>query len=159
MIMDGVSAYLSKRAEDLMLFKMPKNNILMEEIFSFNPQALEQISAVDISRYTIGLAQFLIYFTSQINASKVKLMQKKHLLEKILNTSGIKAKTKTEKLNRLIEQNNKVKQLVNDMEVLEYELKLTENLEKYYVELINAFKRELNRREFEYKMTKMERYL
>jgi len=157
--MNDIHTYLAKRAEDLMLFKMPKNTTLMEEIFRFNPQALEQIAAVDISRYTIGLAQFLIYFTSQINASKVKLMQKKHLLEKILNTSDIKAKTKTEKLNRLIEQDDKVKQLVNDIEVLEYELKLTENLEKYYVELINAFKRELNRREFEHKMTRTERRL
>jgi len=157
--MTDVSTYLNKRAEDLMLFKMPKNTTLMEEIFRFNPQALEQIAAVDISRYTIGLAQFLIYFTSQINASKVKLMQKKHLLEKILNTSDIKAKTKVEKLNRLVVQDDKVKQLVNDIEVLEYELKLTENLEKYYVELINAFKRELNRREFEHKMIRTERRL
>ena len=155
--MDAISTYLSKRAEDLMLFKMPKNNILMEEIFSFNPQALEQISSADISRYTIGLAQFLIYFTSQTNASKVKLMQKKHLLERKLNMSEVKAKAKAEKLIKLGEMDATVKRLVEDIEILEYELKLTENLEKYYVELINAFKRELNRREFEYKLVKTER--
>jgi len=156
--MDGISTYLAKRSEDLMLFKMPKNETLMNEIFSFNPQTLEQASAVDISRYTVGLAQFLIYFTSQTNASKVKLMQKKRLLDAAVSRSGIKAKTKAEKLNKLVEQDYRVKQLVNDVEVLEYELKLTENLEKYYVELINAFKRELSRRELEYRMVKTERY-
>ena len=52
-----------------------------------------------------------------------------------------------------------MKQIETDIEALEGEVKMTENLEKYYIELINAFKRELTRRETERKFSRDERRL
>jgi len=154
-----INNYLKKRADDLMVFAMPKNETLMSEIFKFDPRELELVSSADISRYAIGLSQFLIYFTSQINLSKVKLMQKKRLIENQLNQSTIKAKTKAERIIKLVQDNKELEQVVSDIEALECEIKMTENLEKHYLELINALKRELGRREVEYKLSKSARLL
>jgi len=154
-----INNYLKKRADDLMVFAMPKNETLMSEIFKFDPRELELVSSADISRYAIGLSQFLIYFTSQINLSKVKLMQKKRLIENQLNQSTVKAKTKAERIIKLVQDNKELEQVVSDIEALECEIKMTENLEKHYLELINALKRELGRREVEYKLSKSARLL
>ncbi len=149
--MDRINDYLNKRAEELMVHKMPKNGTLMNEIFKFDPRNLEAIKSVNISKYTIGLSQFLIYFTSQINKSKVLLMQKKRVIDTYVNQSDVKTKTRAEKIRKVIDSNDKLKEIESDIEALEAELVMTENLEKYYTELINAMKRELTRRESEQK--------
>ena len=51
------------------------------------------------------------------------------------------------------------KQIDLDITALECELKMTDNLEKYYTELINSLKRELTRRESELKFVRNERRL
>ena len=149
--MDRINDYLNKRAEELMVHKMPKNDTIMDEIFKFDPRNLEATNGANISKYAIGLSQFLIYFTSQINKSKVLLMQKKRVIDTYVNQSDIKAKTRAEKVRKVIDNNDKLKEIELDIEALEAELIMTENLEKYYVELINTFKRELTRRESEQK--------
>ena len=123
----------------------------MDEIFNFDPKNLEATSSIKLSEFTIGLSQFLIYFTSQINLTKVKLIQKERIIDIHINKSDIKTKTKIEKRLKVIENSDELKQVSVDVTALECELKMTENLEKYYVELINSFKRELTRREVEYK--------
>lgn len=155
--MNTLNDHLNQRAEELMVFNMPKNKDLMEEIFSFDPRNIEITSSEKISQYAIGLAQFLVYFTSQINSSKVKLIQKKRIIDLYVNKSDIKAKTKSEKYIKVVESNVELKKIETDLEALECELQMTENLEKYYIELINAFKRELGRREFEMKFNRYER--
>lgn len=157
--MAEVIDYLNNRAEELMVYKMPRNADLMNEIFAFDPRNLEATPAADISKYAIGLAQFLIFFTSQINVTKVKLMQKNRVIDTYVNQSDIKGRTKAEKRRKVIDSNNELKQLEMDIEALEYEIKMTDNLEKYYIELINALKRELTRRETERKFSRDERRL
>jgi len=156
---DLINIYLNKRSEDLMVGRMPKNTTLMEEIFKFNPMNLESASSADLSKYAIGLAQFLIYFQSQINMTKVKLTQKSRIIETKMLTSEVKGRTKAEKYNNLMEQYPELKQLEEDIEAYECELKMTDNLEKYYMELINTIKRELTRRETEHKLVRDERRL
>jgi hypothetical protein len=157
--MSNINDYLNTRAEELMVYKMPRNESLMNEIFEFDPRNLEAISAADISKYAIGLAQFLIFFASQINATRVKLLQKNRVIETYISQSDIKARTKAEKRNKVIEASPELKQIEVDIEALEAEVKMTENLEKYYIELIQSFKRELTRREHEMKFTRDERRL
>jgi len=149
--------YLKKRIENLMLDKMPRNENIMDEIFNFNVYTLESTDAVKISQFVIGLSQFLIYFGSQVNNTKVSLMQKKKILELRIERSDIKSKTKADKRRKVIDDSPELQQIEVGIELEEQELSLIENREKYLLELINAFKRELTRRETEIKMVRTER--
>lgn len=155
--MDDINEYLNRRSEELMVYKMSQNKPLMDEIFEFDPRNLEATSSADISKYTIGLSQFLIYFSSQINSTKVKMMQKNRAIDIKINQSDIKGKTKAEVRRKVIDSDPELQQVDVDIQALEGEIKMTEGLEKYYVELINSFKRELTRREHEQKFSRDER--
>jgi len=157
--MSSINEHLNKRAEELMVFKMPRNETLMDEIFGFEPKNLEATPSAKISEYTIGLSQFLIYFSSQINATRVKLMQKNRVIDLAVNKADIKGGTKSEKRQKVIDSDTDLQQIDVYIQALEGEIKMTEGLEKYYVELINAFKRELTRRDQEQKFARDERRL
>ena len=150
---------LNKRAEELMVFKMPKNIPLMDEIFAFDPRNLEATPSAKLSQYTIGLAQFLIFFSSQINKTKVQLMQKNRVIETYINQSELKGKTKADKRQKVIDAHDELQAIEKGIEMLEAEIKMTDGLEKYYLELIQSLKRELTRREFEMKFSRDERRL
>jgi len=159
--MDEINKYLNKRSEELMVYKMPKNENLMEEVFNFDPRNLESVSSENISKYAIALAQFLIYFTSQINKSRVLLMQKRRFMDLSVKQSEI-AKgrlIKADYKRKVIDSSEELKQIEIDMEALESELIMVENVERGYIELINCFKRELTRREHELKFARDERRL
>jgi len=158
-VMSKVNEYLNNKAEKLMVYKMPRNESLMEEIFNYDPRTLDSTSSEDISKYTIGISQFLIYFASEVNKSRVLLMQKKRFMEMSVEQSGIvKGRlTKSEYKRKVIDSNEEFKQVEIDIEALEQEVTMTENLERYYIELINSFKKELTRREHELKFTRDER--
>jgi len=157
--MNDINKYLNDRSKELMVYNMPRNEGLMNEIFAFDPKNLEATAAADISKFAIGLAQFLIFFSSQINATKVKLVQKNRVIDIYINQSDIKGRTKAEKRQKVIEASPELKQIEVDIEALEAEVKMTDGLEKYYLELINSFKRELTRREHEMKFSRDERRL
>ena len=157
--MTDINEYLNNRSKELMVYSMPRNESLMDEIFKFDPRNLEATSAADISKYTIGISQFLIFFSSQINKAKVKLIQKNRVIDIYINQSDIKAKTKAERRYKVIEASPELKQIEMDIEALESEIKMTDGLEKYYLELINSFKRELTRRDQELKFIRDERRL
>ncbi len=150
---------LNKRAEELMVFKQPKNGDLMTEIFAFDPRNLEATSSADISKYTIGLGQFLIYLQAQINKTKVQLMQKNRVIETYINQSELKGKTKADKRQKVINAHEELQAIDKGIELLECEIQLTEGQDKYYTEVINGLKRELTRREFEMKFSRDERRL
>jgi hypothetical protein len=155
--MIAIMERLNERAEELMVYKMPRNVDLMDEIFAFDPRNLEATPSAKVSQYAIGLSQFLIFFTSQINKSKVLLMQKERIVDSYVAQSDIKAKTVQEKRIKVIESSPELKIISDAMELLECEIQMTENLEKYYIELINSLKRELTRREVEQKFSRDER--
>jgi hypothetical protein len=149
---------LSARAEELMVFKMPKNQTLMDEIFKFDPRNLETLSSVKLSAYSIGLMQFVVFLTSQVNKTRVLLMQKERVLEVYFNKEVVlKGKTKADKKRELLKLNPELVAIQKEAEILEAELKLTENYDKYLVELNNSIKRELTRREAEMKFIRDER--
>lgn len=155
--MKDITEYLRQRSEELMIFKMPRNQTIMDEIFQFDPRNLEALPSTKLSEYAIGLAQFLIYFQSQLNASKVKLIQKSRVIDIYVNKSDVKGGTKAERRQKVIDNNPELQDISKEIECLEAELKMTENLERYYTELINAFKRELSRRDTELRFARDER--
>ena len=157
--MSNLNQHLTKKAEELMVFKMPRNKGLMDEIFMFDPRNLEATPSAKISEYAIGLSQFLIYFSSQINATKVMLMQKNRAIDLAVIKSDVKGRTKAEIRQKVIDSDPELQQIGLDIQALEGEIKMTEGIEKYYVELINSLKRELTRREHEQKFSRDERRL
>jgi len=149
--------YLKRRSEELLLDKMPRNGHIMDEIFQFDVRNLESTTSLKISQFVIGLSQFLIYFGSQINQTKVALMRKRNVIDSYIDKSDIKARTKAEKRCKVIDSNPELQQIELGIELAEQELALVENREKYLIELINSFKRELTRRENELKLIRTER--
>ena len=145
----NTSDYLKRRREELLLDKMPKNEYIMDEIFLFDVRNLEATPSVKISQFIIGLSQFIIYFGSQVNKTKVSLMQKRNIIDSCVIKSDIKAKTKAEKRYKVIEANPELSQIDLGIESEEQELILVENREKYLMELMISFKRELTRRDNE----------
>ena len=80
-------------------------------------------------------------------------------MESYVLRSDIKARTKAEKRYKVIEANPELSQIDIGIESNEQELTLVENREKYLLELITSFKRELTRRDTEIKMIRTERRL
>lgn len=151
--------YLKKRMDALMFHTIPLNKDLMSEVFMFDARQLESTTSAKISQYTIGLSSFLVYFQSQVNLTRVKLMQKRKILDDKIAWDGIKGKTKAEKITNALKDNPDLLPIYNDIEALEQELVMTADLDKGYTEMINAFKRELTRREKEYQYVRDERRL
>lgn len=137
--------------------KMPRNDALLEEVFKFDPRNLEQTRSITISKYTIALAQYVIYLNSQINKKRMLLMQKRRTLEIQVNQSDVKAKTKIEKKRIVIDNDEALVIIEQGIYKLEDELALLDGSVNYFIELINAFKRELTRREKELEWTRYER--
>lgn len=152
-----MTAPLNKLIEDLMLEKMPRNESIMDEIFKFNVYDLEATDSVKISQYIIGLSQFLIYFSSQVNKTKMSLMQKKKILSAQVDRSEVSGRNREIRRRKTIDDSPELKQIELGIELEEQELQLVENREQYLLELIQAFKRELTRRELELKMVRNER--
>lgn len=137
--------------------KISRNDSLLEEIFNFDPKDLDSTNSVTISKYTIALAQYVIYLNSKTNEKKVSLMQKKRMIDISVNQSDIKAKTKTEKKAKVIQEDPALVAIESGINILEDELGLLDGAVNYFVELINAFKRELTRREKEIEWSRYER--
>jgi hypothetical protein len=151
--------YLLRRSEELMLDRMPKNESIMDEIFNFNVRNLEAAPSIKLSQYIIGLSQFLIYFGSQVNKTKVELMEKRGVLDLFIDKSTVKGRTKSDKRRKVIDSSPDLEQMEYDINLLEQEVVLVENREKYLMELCNSFKRELTRRENELRFIREERKL
>lgn len=156
-----MDARLTRRYEELMLDKMispPKN--IMDEIFSFNVYNLDSIDSRKVGQYIVALSQYMMYFGVQTNKTKVDRMQKKKILDKQVfreDKTGGSRENKDIRRRRIIDSSIELQQIENGLEIDEMEITLVEKLEEYLTELINAFKRELTRREMEIKMLHNER--
>jgi hypothetical protein len=140
-----------------MLGKMPRNEFIMNELFNFDPRFLEQTPSIKLSQFIIGLSQYLIFFSSQVNSTRLLLMQKRRAMESYIEHSDIKGKTKSEKKRKVIDSDEALQILEDAITNYEEELTLVDSLEKYYLELINSFKRELTRRDSERVLSSSER--
>jgi 5-formaminoimidazole-4-carboxamide-1-beta-D-ribofuranosyl 5'-monophosphate synthetase len=141
--------------QDVYLYRKshPKQS-LIDEIFAYDVNTLEQTDDVVISKYVIGLSQYLIYFKSQLNEVKLLEYQKSRLLEASiaqLITDDVVKKYKTKKDARahLVYNDEILNKLQIDIDTAHDEAFVLEGMDKVISELIAAFKRELTRRENE----------
>lgn len=149
--------------EDVLFFKSVKpNDDLIKEIFNYDVRTLETTSDVLLSKYAIALAQYLIYFKSQANKTKVELGRKKRVLDsgvaQLITKEVLKQyKTKADASGYIISNTRELDGLNEGIENLKDELILIDGIDKTVSELIATFKRELTRRENELYTTRRER--
>ncbi len=149
--------------QDVLYFEGVKpNDDLIKEIFSYDVRTLETTSAVVLSKYAIALAQYLIYFKSQTNKTRVELGRKRRILDSGVNQLITKEilklyKTKSDAAGYIVSNTKELDGLNEVIESLKDELTLIDGIDKTVSELIATFKRELTRRENELYTTRMER--
>ena len=134
----------------------------IDEIFTFNVRNLESTPGVDISKYTIALAQWLVYYKSETNQTKVLLLKKQRILDgavsQLLTTEILKTyKTKSAATDHIISSTQNLNTMQTEIYAIKDELMLLEGVDKTISELIAAFKRELTRRENELYSVRRER--
>ena len=142
----------------------PDQNII-DEIFSFDVNALESTSSITLTKYITAAAQYLIYYKSQVNVTKAQLSDKQSDYEIGLSAAIAtdpnlikKHGTKTAAVAYLVTTDNKVIGPLNEhIKKLKQDLIKVEGMDRAITEYINAFKRELDRRKHEYDTARMER--
>ena len=135
---------------------------LINSIFKFDVHKLEQTNSIDLSKFTIALSQYLIYFKSQSNQNRADIRKKQRILDgavtQLLTKELIKEyKTKSAAAAFLIQGTENLCRLDMEIEELRDREILLEGIDKHISELIASFKRELTRRENEQWQTEMER--
>ncbi len=137
---------------------MPPSKI--EEVFNFNAREMEVIDSKTLSQYTIMLAQYLITLQSRFNTARVIASQKKKVLDRkvyLILKDEISKGTLKEREANVISANDDLQELALAYDEAAAERDLIEGIDKPIVELINALKSELRRREAERQYINRER--
>jgi len=132
------------------------------EVLKYDVDTLESTDGVTLSKYAMALAQYLIYFRSQINETRARLHKNKRLLESGINQLITKEvlktyKTKADAANAIISGSAELNALKEKVEADQDETFLVEDIDKMISEYIATFKRELTRRENELYTVRKER--
>ena len=150
--------------QGILLFRNahPDSNFI-EKIFAYDVNKLEATSGEEISRYNIALSQWLVYYKSQINQTRVDMLKKQRTLDGVMSYRLTKEilkeyKTKTAATEHIIKSDQELNKMQEDIFNIKDELLLIEGIDKTVHELIAAFKRELTRRENELYSVRKERY-
>jgi len=134
--------------------KIEINQGFLDTIWKFNPMTLGSLDDLTISQYSIALAQYLIFFRSELNQSKAIIVKKKKLLDtsiSIATTEKLlkKYKTKIATTEYLTTTLPELSKLSEEISQLQFEITHLDGVDKSISEYIATFKRELGRREKE----------
>ena len=148
--------------EVLYFQNMKPSDELIEEIFNYDVRTLETTNDITLSKYAIALAQYLVYFKSQTNRTKVDSGRKKRVLDSGVNQLITKEvlreyKTKADASGYIISNTKELNTLNDEISNLKDELILIDGIDRTVSELIATFKRELTRRENELYTARRER--
>lgn len=141
------------------------NKDFLDKVWRFDPNTLESKDSLEISKYSVALAQYLIYFRSGYNKTKAILAKKKKTLDSSLNLSigeadkSIKKRfsTKAAVTEFLLTTVPELSELNEEITSLQEEINYLEGMDKAVTEYIATFKRELTRREKELYSIRSER--
>ena len=134
--------------------KIEINHGFLEKIWKFNPITLGSLDDLTVSQYSICLAQYLIFFRSELNQTKATIAKKKKLLDSsiaiAMDAEVIKRyKTKTAAIDFIKNSNSELSALEGEIDDLQNEVIRIDGIDKSVSEYIATFKRELTRREKE----------
>jgi len=148
------------------LFQNIKPNIeFINEILTFDARNLDALESSTVSKYAVALSQYLIYFRSEVNRTKVNIFQKQRVLDTevtriLVNDKEISkvCKTKAAAIEHVIGTSEALKAIRNTIDKLEEELMIVDGVDKMMADLVAALKRDLTRRENELYTVRKERY-
>jgi len=134
----------------------------IKQAFSLDVRRLESVPSADLSKYIIGLSQYLIYFRSQYNKVLVQIKQKQRFIEATVYQMLTKEllnehKTKKDATEFIISSSPTLAQIREDLDILKDEELLMNGIDKTITELIVSLKREMTRREHEMDETRTSR--
>ena len=137
----------------------------IESIMAFDVRKLDTLDGATVSKYATALSQYLIYFRSEINQSKVNMHQKQRVLDSEINKILLdnkdilkKCKTKQAATAHIIDTSDTLKVISKAVNSIRDELVLVEGIDKTISDLVATLKRELTRRENELYTVRKERY-
>lgn len=135
------------------LAKIQPSQNIVDKALSFDVKDLDIIDGAELTKFIVGLSQYLIYVTLEINKLRVqKIVAERDVdvdVAVFIAANNISKGTKAEK--RLIAVGSSV-DLMNKEEKLNnliVETSLLDNIDKYLEFYVNALKKELARRERE----------
>jgi len=154
-----VQKHLNKRSEELLLFKAKPNLSMVEEVMTLDVVDLETIADDILSKYVIVLSQYLIFFNSQTNKSKVmyKIFSRDFDRAIAKAIADVPGKTVAERKAKAVEDSEDLLKLEHTVHHYENEVDLGKDHDNQVTTLINALKRELTRRESENIIIRKER--
>jgi uncharacterized hydantoinase/oxoprolinase family protein len=134
----------------------------INKVLLFDVNYLESTDGSVLSQYTIALAQYLVFFKSQVNKVKAEIYKLESILEEgvgmLLTKELLKTyKTKKDAFSYVVSQSADLSKIKDKILTLQEEMVLVDGMDKPISELIAVFKRELTRRENELYATRMER--
>jgi len=134
----------------------------MNEIFKFDARNLPQTDSSKISQFCVALSQFVIYLKSEMNRMQSEIHMKQRFIDStvsMLLTSDLlkEHKTKTAAVDYIVNNSDGCQKARSEIGGLKDQLILLEGQDKNLLELVNAFKRELTRRENEMYSIRTER--
>jgi len=134
--------------------KIEINQGFLDNIWKFDPTTLGALDDLTISKYSIALAQYLIFFRSELNQTKATIVKKKKLLDTSISMATTttllkKYKTKVATTEYLITTLPELSKLSEEISQLQSEITYLDGVDKSISEYIATFKRELGRREKE----------
>lgn len=148
----------------MMLFKKVKpDQDFISEILEYDVKKLESTSSITLSKYATALAQYLIYFKSKTNETKVEIHRKQRILDgavnQLLNSTILKEyKNRTNAYEYIVSNTQELSAIRNKINNFKDELLLLDGVDKTISELVATLKREMTRRENELYQTRKERY-
>jgi hypothetical protein len=134
----------------------------MNEIFTFDTRQMPSMSSEKLSQFCVALSQFVIFLKSEMNSTHAEINMKNRFIEATVNMLITKElikehKSKSAAVEFLISNSTELSKVKDQIGALKDELLLLEGQDKNLLELVNAFKRELTRRENELYVTRVER--
>lgn len=141
--------------EDIFSYeKIKVDRSFLDRIWEFSPNNLDSLTTETLSKYSLGLAQFLIFFKAEQNKTRAVLAQKKRLLESSIAMSITpkvvrENKTKAAQVEFVTQTSPELTQLSDEIEEIQLELIKVDSIDKVISEYIATFKKEIGRRENE----------
>ncbi len=134
--------------------KIQINQTFLDKVWNFDPTTLGSLDDLTISQYSIALAQYLIFFRSELNKTKATIVKKRKFLDSSISMAindkiSKKYKTKTAIHEYLINTLPELSKLSEELSELQSEVTHLDGVDKSVSEYIATFKRELGRREKE----------
>lgn len=146
---------ITKFVKDTGLGKLSFNETIIDVVMNSGfPDKLTIYPTEELTRACVAIAQYLCFLVNKRNKDKVVYMEHKNIFDSLKRASvlkyDIKARSNEEVLARVFDKEPRLKDMNDNLVDYDSTCQLSENVAEYMKELINAIKRELDRRQYEF---------